>query len=192
MPNQTTVITLRFVRGGHWDSRFIERYTDCAWSHVESLPPDSRGCTYGAMLKGGVTFRAMNDRAYNGASYYQRVNIHVTASQATAFWEFLFAQRGKPYDWQDILRFSPALRLWLPRLREWDEGSRWICSTLITAALLRAGVAHAWHRNRLPLGNYSPRDVAMMVAQLPDAYPADENGKESAERFEFIPKAVPA
>lgn len=56
----------------------------------------------------------------------------VIAGQATAFWRFLRAQRGKLYDTTAVWAFLVA--------RDWREEDSWMCSELVAAAAQEAGI----------------------------------------------------
>lgn len=156
-------IQLRFVDGGGWDSRLIEYYTRCWWSHVEAVHEDE---TFGAMFKGGVRWRTMDDPQYREARRYLYVVIPCTTQQYLSFWEFQCSQEGKPYDWRAILSFS-ALLCPFVHDRNWRDDSAWFCSELQAAALERAGLIVL--PSDISIISYSPRSLYDMVRQIKDA-----------------------
>jgi uncharacterized protein YycO len=148
------VILLRFVEGGSWDSKIIRWDTRCHYSHVECLDPAGASITYGAMLKGGVKKRLFGDAEYKGAINFTVVQVAATSVQQNAFYDFVFSQIGKPYDWRAIVSFGLGCR-------EWRREDSWFCSELIVRAFEVAGMLQI--PNDMPSYRITPRDAWMLV-----------------------------
>ena len=152
-------IRLRFVRGSAWDSRVIEYQTRAWCSHAEAVW-DLRE-TLGAMLNGGVLVRSVDDRAYRGVVRAETWAIPCQGPQAEKFGTFLDNQIGKPYDWRAILSFGLGER-------DWRAPDSWFCSELQAAALEAAGLLTM--TPCLPVSRITPRDLFMLVSQIPGAH----------------------
>jgi hypothetical protein len=120
-------ITLQFVTcsdPGSWAIRTFQR----GWcSHVDSVMDDGR--LLGARLDGGVAIRPPN---YEKWSRVERVVISVPYYKERAYWDFLKAQVGKPYDKLAIVAFAVN--------RDWRETDAWFCDELVAAGLEKAEV----------------------------------------------------
>lgn len=90
-------------------------------SHVDTVLPN--GQWYGARINGGVKARDPYP-----ISYAARLNVWV--SDERAYYDYLFAQEGKEYDWSGIGGFVVR--------RDWQDDSKWFCSELKAACLMRA------------------------------------------------------
>jgi hypothetical protein len=86
-------ITLQFVTCSDPDSWAIRTFQRGGCSHVGSVMDDGR--LLGARLDGGVQIRPPN---YEKFSRVERVVISVPYYKERAYWDFLKAQVGKPYD----------------------------------------------------------------------------------------------
>lgn len=156
-------IILRFVCGGGWDSKLIRYWTECEWSHVEAVEGHR---TFGAQLKGGVTWRDFSDPCYRHLVKSVEVRLACTPDQEQRFWDFLRKQDGKPYDTAAIASFSPVLRLFIHD-RDWLDQSAWFCSELILAALCAAGLVVIPEDSAI--ASFSPAIAWVIVAQLRSA-----------------------
>jgi hypothetical protein len=100
-------------------------------SHVDIVDP--QGNLIGARsevingIPAGVQLRPPN---YTAFSRVERVRLPSTPNQETAFWNFLEAQLGKPYDMAAITAF--------PLHAGWHTPGHWICSGLFIACLVAA------------------------------------------------------
>lgn len=123
-------ILVRFVQGKGWDSKLIEWRT-CAWcSHVEAILPGER--TIGAMLNGGVAIRKFSDKCYRDVKRVEIWSVPCTQEQKDRYYNFQFAQLGKPYDWRLITRL--AIGVSASAVRKWKEPDSWICSEVQAGA----------------------------------------------------------
>jgi hypothetical protein len=120
-------ITLQFVTcsdPGSWAIRTFQR----GWcSHVDSVMDDGR--LLGARLDGGVAIRPPN---YEKFSRVERVVIAVPYYKERAYWDFLKAQLGKPYDMKAIVAFAVN--------RDWRSKDAWFCDELVATGLEQAEV----------------------------------------------------
>ena len=151
-------ITLRFVTCNDLISRTIRSAELGHWaSHVEAVTP---GGLLGAHIDGGVAIRphGYDDGEWSKQLY---VSVFCTPAQDAAFNKFLNDQIGKAYDLVAIGEM--ALGELLGEAPNWKRSDTWICSALITGALLMAGVVKAAPATvRLA----TPRDVLCMLAGL--------------------------
>lgn len=90
-------------------------------SHVDTIMPD--GTWLGARLSGGVQAREPYP-----VSYTMRIPVWVPDEQA--YYGFLRAQIGKPYDVLGVVGFIPR--------EDWRQPNKWFCSELKAAALSHA------------------------------------------------------
>lgn len=148
-------LSIRFVSGKGWDSKLIEWYSRREWSHVELL---FGNVTFGAQLRGGVRRRLITDPCYAKAVDYEVWEVPVTDDQLELLQKLIFDATNAPYDWLAILSFI------LGPHRLHLRGS-WICSGFL------AGVIDSLRLLTidLPWENYSPRDIRMLVPQIPGA-----------------------
>lgn len=104
-------------------------------SHVEAVTPE--GYYLGALLSGGVNNRPPD---YDKRQWTQQLFVDVpsTEAQATAFYQFLGLQVGKPYD--ELAIGEMAVGELTGEAPNWKDPPSWICSALQTAALLTAGI----------------------------------------------------
>jgi hypothetical protein len=87
------------------------------------------GGLLGARLDGGVQIRPPN---YEKSSCVERVVISVPYCKERAYWDFLKAQIGKPYDKLAIVSFAVN--------RNWRETDAWFCNELVAVGLEQAEV----------------------------------------------------
>ena len=126
-------IKLRFVRGLDFSSRVIAWFSAGHLSHVDAVLPD--GTLLGArsdVLKGVPTGVQIRPPGYETVALQMVMEIPCTTLQEAAFYRFLRAQLGKPYDTSAIWGFAFG--------RDWHNPDQWYCSELQTAALEAAGI----------------------------------------------------
>lgn len=147
-----TGITLRFVTSNSPVSFGIRAAEYGFWaSHVEALMPD--GTLLGAHVDGGVLARPRDyDRCEFARDLF--VSIEMEPAMAAAFYAFLRAQLGKPYDMEAIMAFVAR--------RDWQDQGAWFCSELQAAALAACG----WFANPLAteFNHITPRDLLLIVS----------------------------
>lgn len=155
-----SAITLRFVTCSDFASGIIRRGEMGFWvSHVEALTPD--GKLLGAHDDGGVQARAAD---YDAGQWTLElfVDLPATDDQAAAFYAFLNAQIGKPYDKAAIAAMGEG-ELSGMACAPGNDDAAFICSALIVAGLMAAGlVKSAPSSVRLT----TPRDVLQMAGAL--------------------------
>lgn len=152
-------LRIRFVSGKGWDSRLIEWYSRCEWSHVEILHDHNNGLeteTFGAQLKGGLRWRDTTDPCYRGVRAVEIWEIPITDDQAQMVHQLTSAAWGASYDWPAILSFVLG-----PRLRLHLDGA-YTCSAFIVG-VLRALQLAVIDR---PIEDYEPAHLRMIVPQV--------------------------
>jgi hypothetical protein len=147
---------IRFVQGTALTSRLIMAQEKAAMpftpSHVEALTPDG-GFYLGAHDNDGVQKRPVGyDQAET--AHELLLTLDATPEQDAAFWKFLEARIGEPYDWRAIIGFV------LPIHEHQHEHA--ICSALIALALR----ACDWFPAPLaaPAHLIDPRDLLLIIS----------------------------
>jgi len=150
-----TFLSIRFCRGRGFDSRLIEWYSRCQWSHVELLFGED---TFGAQFYGGVKWRTIHDKCYKDVAECQVWEIPITQDEYEQLLRLIGRVKLSPYDWRAIVSFM--LGPW-----RWHHTDAFICSGVITYFLmtLRKIVTV------FPFENYDPADVYMLVPNIPGA-----------------------
>jgi hypothetical protein len=152
------MIQIRFVTCNDLISRTIRGGQMGFWcSHVEAAVPEG---WLGAHYGGGVLVRPIGYDA-GIASREAVLNVFTQfKTQEVAFYDFLRSQLGQPYDMAAIN--DMALGVIAADAPDASADTGWICSGLIGAALLAAGLI-----GDLPCGKLTtPRDVFNMCAAL--------------------------
>ena len=124
-------IVLQFVEGSGFGSGMIKWFGHGDYSHVDCVLPD--GTLLGARndVLGGVAAGVqIRPATYIGNSRVLRLVLPATEDQAEAFYDFMEAQIGKPYNKIGILAFVVNAN--------WSSVGAWFCSQLVTAALQEA------------------------------------------------------
>lgn len=149
---------IRFVSGKGWDSRLIEWYSRCEWSHVEFLESSWSSWTFGAQLHGGIRYRTLNDACYARAAKYEIWEIPITDAQFAQYSDLKSDALKALYDWPAILSFilGPH-RLHL--------SGAWICSGFVAMVLDSLNLLEAQFAWEM----YDPRDIWMLIPQIPGA-----------------------
>jgi hypothetical protein len=143
-------ITLQFVTSRDPESWAIRTFQRGWCSHVDSVMDDGR--LLGARLDGGVAIRPPN---YEKFTRVERVVISVPYYKERAYWDFLKAQVGKPYDKLAIVAFAVN--------RDWRETDAWFCDELVAAGIEHAEVV----RKLAPMVNrLDVRDLYLVVSAI--------------------------
>jgi hypothetical protein len=168
-----TIIIIRAVRGTSWESTAIalQEKTTMPFtpSHVEALTPDGKSYI-GAHMDGGVQARPVGYDAgkiaklpdgYDASVFPDglcdlRLELPATAAEHDAFYAFLQAKIGTPYDWRAILGFV------LPAHEHIKDHA--ICSALVTLALRAPGCEWFHWRLAAPAHLVGPRDLLLMLS----------------------------
>jgi hypothetical protein len=129
-----TEITVQFCAFDSLMGTAIRWFTQGAVGHVDAVLPT--GELLGAQDADGLGGRPSGVQIrppdYGGMRFKMRATFQVTDAHAHAFYDFLQAQVGKPYDVTAIEAFIAG--------RDWHDDKAWFCSELQAAALERAGV----------------------------------------------------
>lgn len=119
--------TLQFVQGTGLFDKAIMAYTRSWATHVDAVMPDGR--LLGSQSQEfGVVPAGVQARPPDYEPFAKAVRVALPASpqQERAFWAFLGAQVGKPYDYDAIAGIALG--------RDWHQDGRWFCSELIAVA----------------------------------------------------------
>ena len=150
------MITLQFVDGGSDPGSEAIKLFSRGWcSHVDVVMPD--GCLLGARsdeVGGAPTGVQIRPQGYNKWDQVEQIALQATPEQEKAFYDFLQAQLGKPYDKTAIIAFAFE--------RDWTAPDSWFCSELAAAALVYCG----WFPKpfRFGVNEITPRDLLMAVS----------------------------
>lgn len=126
-------MAFQFICEADIQSQAIAWFGAGPFSHVDAILEDGR--LLGARSdKVGGRPAGVQIRPPNYAKFSRRMVMtnSVTNLQADVFYRFLFAQVGKPYDYEAIWAFAFA--------RNWRETDSWICSELQAAAAEAASI----------------------------------------------------
>jgi uncharacterized protein YycO len=142
---------IRFVTADDIVSAGIRAAEYGFWaSHAEALMPD--GKLLGARADGGVLER---ERGYDAAAMARELFVPLTmpADQEAAFYGFLRAQLGKPYDFEAVAAIAAE--------RDWRAPDSWFCSELVAAALERCGYLPPLAAD---VAKVTPRDLLLVLS----------------------------
>lgn len=153
------MIRLQFSTQNDPVSALIRAFGHGPFSHVDAVIEASTGTAglglVGARTDGGVQVRPL---AYAPFSRVLGVLLPATDVQTVAFYGFMRAQVGKPYDHRAIAAFAVD--------RDWRTREAWFCSELVTAALEAAG----WFSHTLatPANRVTPDDLLLLCSAFVD------------------------
>jgi hypothetical protein len=122
-------------------------------SHVECVSQDGKSYI-GQRIDGGMQARPIG---YDAATTLHEMIVELSSSDAedAAFFAFVNAKIGQPYDWESILSFvDPALNL--------HQINHLICSAMMTAALRACGYFQM--PLVVPFHHISPRDLLLILS----------------------------
>lgn len=126
MPNH---LVIRFVDDSDGVSRAITWATNSLWCHTEALNRDGTGWT-GAHAGTGVNTRPLD--WIKNLRRERRYAIPVSGDAFDNAHRWLEAQKGRQYNYRDILGLLIHKRIWSPQ--------RVICSQLMTQFMQQAGL----------------------------------------------------
>ncbi len=132
-----------------------------AWpTHCETVLSD--GQRLGSWFhQGGVRIRPANYEASEGGFTKELwVHLKATPAQEEAFYAFLHAQIGKPYDWKAIVGFVISGR-------DWQEPDSWDCSELFASALAACGLLP--QHMAVKFSRVTVRDVMLLTSMISEA-----------------------
>lgn len=121
-------VILQFVEGSGLGAGLIRWYDHGQYSHVDTVLPD--GTLLGARddtiagIPPGVQIRPAS---YVAGETVRRVILPVSDVQEAAYYAFLQAQVGKPYDEAAIAAFAAGTT--------WSSPGSWFCSMLVAYGL---------------------------------------------------------
>jgi hypothetical protein len=150
------LITLQFSAQNDLGSIIIELGGAGPFSHVDLL--EASGRLYGARsdVVGGVLAGVQSRPAdYQAFARKVRFNFSTTPAQEKTFWDFAYAQRGKPYDATAILAFVVN--------RDWREPDSYFCSELAASCLETAGICPPLYS---PVNKIEPVTLAIVCSAL--------------------------
>ena len=151
-----SAIVLQFVEGSGFGAALIKYYDHGLYSHVDSVLPD--GTLLGARddvigsIPSGVQIRPAN---YVGSETVLRVTIPCTDAQEAAYYAFVRAQLGKPYDETSIAAFALG--------RDWRADDSWFCSELCAAGIEASGLVSPLSA---PANKIAPDDLLLVISAL--------------------------
>lgn len=149
-------IVMQFAGSASLTSRLIEWFDHGEFAHVDSVLPD--GTLLGArddVMDGypaGVQIRAAD---YQQGYTLLRVSVPCTDDEQKAYYDFVLAQVGKPYDEKAIAAFAVG--------RDWRSADSWFCSELCAAALEASGVVPTLSA---PCNKIAPDDLLLVLSAL--------------------------
>jgi hypothetical protein len=150
-------ILLQFAGSSSIGGRIIEWYDHGRFAHVDTVLPD--GTLLGARddvcgnVPAGVQIRPANYLTPDVKTF--RVSLATTDEIAAAYYSFVKAQIGKPYDELAIAAFVSG--------RNWYRDGEWFCSELVTAGLIAAAYLMPLVA---PANKMAPDDLLLVLSAL--------------------------
>ena len=147
-------IVLQFVQGKGFGASLIQWFDHGLYSHVDSVLPD--GTLLGARndVIGGVPAGVqIRPASYVAGETVLRITIPCTVNQEEAYYDFVKAQIGCPYDQMAIAAFIPG--------RLWRTSGAWFCSELCAAALEESKVVLPL---KAPVNKIAPDDLLLVLS----------------------------
>ena len=148
-------IKLQFVCEAAITSRMVAWFGAGQFSHVDAVLHNgfligARYDTCGGQLP-GVRIRPPD---YHKFARRTIMEVPATRGQTNAFYKFMLAQEGKPYDNEAIWGFITG--------RDWREDDSWICSEVVSAA----GEASVLPRLFSPVWKITPGGCALAFSAV--------------------------
>lgn len=160
------MIRLRFVTSTDLSSRLIRFQAGVSMpftpSHAEALSQDGKSYI-GAHIDGGIMRRPVGYDADtlmvlpDGSKSERIISIPCTSEQEAAFYAFVEAHVGEPYDWMAILGFIAT------EVHLHDVGTIF-CSAFMAGALRAKGCEIFRWPLTVPFHHISPRDLMLMLS----------------------------
>lgn len=150
------MITLQFSAQNDLSSLIIELGGAGPFSHVDLIEADGR--LYGArsdVVGGAPAGVQSRPPDYEKFARRVRMSFSTTTAEEKTFWDFAYAQRGKPYDTTAIIAFLAN--------RDWREPDAYFCSELAAACLETAGICPPLYS---PINKIEPVTLAIVCSAL--------------------------
>lgn len=151
-------IVMQFAGSDSFTSQAIQWFDHGEYAHVDTVMPD--GLLLGArndMMAGfpaGVQLRSAD---YQQGYTLKRVTLPCSDDQQKAYYDFVLAQVGKPYDSKAIAAFVVG--------RDWRTPDAWFCSELCAAGLEASGVVPPLSAS---CNKIAPDDLLLVLSALTD------------------------
>lgn len=154
-------IALEFCAFKSFFGRLIDFGTQGEVGHVDAVLPSGEllGAQHESGLGGapsGVQIRPARYQMTCGGYNVLRVTIAASTKTERAFYDFLRAQIGKPYDLKMIFGFAAG--------RDWRDPGAWICSELQAAACEAAKIFP--HPLRVWKDRVTPQELLLLASAL--------------------------
>jgi uncharacterized protein YycO len=147
-------IVMQFAGSSSLTSQLIQWFDHGQFAHVDTVMPD--GTLLGArndVMDGypaGVQIRGAN---YQQGYTLKRVSLPCSDVQQNAYYDFVLAQVGKPYDTKAIAAFAVG--------RDWRTPDAWFCSELCAAGLEESEVVMPLSA---PVNKIAPDDLLLVLS----------------------------
>ena len=145
------MIQLLFTNESNPAHYIIDFATRSKYTHVDVVVPGN--LYFGAKPRGGVKFRKENKTKMKTCLV---MNLDVSEEVQQKFYEFLFKQENKPYDWRACLTWFVV--------RDWKEDDSWFCSELVAAALMKSGFFEGTSSIFYSCSRISPSDLILLLS----------------------------
>jgi hypothetical protein len=116
---------------------------------------EANGRLYGARSDTSTPGVASRAPDYEKFARKARLSFSTNPQQEKTFWDFAYAQRGKPYDITAIEAFLVN--------RDWRAPDSWFCSELATACLETAAICPPLYS---PINKIEPVTLAIVCSAL--------------------------
>lgn len=149
-------IAIQFVEIDDWQTKIIQVFERGWPGHVDAVI-EGVGLLGARDEQIGNVPAGVQIRPFNYYSWIKAcvVTITVTQEQYDAFYAFLNAQIGKPYDMTAVMAFAVE--------RDWHSGNAWFCSELIIAALEAAKIVQLL---AVVANEMTPRDALCITSAI--------------------------
>lgn len=146
---------LQFVRGKDFGAKAIMWFSHAPYSHVDTVLPNEQ--LYGARSdKVGGQPPGVYGRvpSYVEGCPVLRIQVAMPPVMEAKYFDFILAQRGKPYDSSAIWGFGFG--------RNWRDDDSWFCSELVAAGLEASD--YFGHPISLDANKITPADLILALS----------------------------